>query len=150
MRSMLESILGELSQIPAEKLSHAEPDEELKPGEVQVGTADEETQKGFYLLLSKSKEKEKLEADRRLCAPDVRQQLGREIDLLDERIDFLTQAFWVSVREKFPESKGGSGVGIRKGWQIVRMGEHNEGSRLIAMLRDSMGARHRDTKEGGD
>lgn len=94
MRAMLESVLGELGQIPEEHLSYAEPEQgQDEAEEVQVGIADKSIQQGFCFLLRKVQKKMHLEADRYFCAPGAREELDQEIENLQEEINYLRGVF---------------------------------------------------------
>jgi hypothetical protein len=121
-----EAVNREISVVSDEDIAIAEPDQQVGPREHVVGVASVYLRGLFTLIKLRRKRAMELLASTVFCREDDRERILDEGRIAHVQTDALQKFFWASCRYSHPELWTKSGIGVRKGWQIVWIEEEEK------------------------
>ena len=133
----LSMIVAKIAMVTSENLATLnEPSDGLAQGEHAVGEVSTKLKKILYLRNQCRSKIRILQKRLRECTPGQcfcanNEALAKEGEFFRNQYDVLDNIFWISLRDQFPELRGKSGIGFRKGWCVVWYALHDP---LLDML----------------
>lgn len=148
MKELLEMFLKGLGLF-TEYENHSEPEQEVREDEKVVGEMNDLEKGCFTVISEKKKEREKIieEGMVALCFDEEEekekekqmQELKCRVQKIDKTSDVARSIMWASIEERFPASKESTGIGVRKGFKVVEMLDHENDDFMPGMIMPGMG-----------
>ncbi|MBI4149273.1 hypothetical protein HY491_02400 [Candidatus Woesearchaeota archaeon] len=136
MPTWLDVITTELSSI--EPGAVAEPESELKQGDIVVGDVPDDLKQFFGLSkrwMMKAEQEEDVATAQRASNPEQTNQHIEEATKLWKKAKTLREIFWISIKDAF-SLWGKESIGVRKGWKVVWSEERQE--RRVIIVRGTI------------